>query len=95
MTNEADGSVVLAELEVALLRKCNKSVTEPMDLTFSCSVLHGLITKLCQNISHCLPTCLNSSVVCCQLRFLLFSAATAVSTFSQKTRAQLFKASLA
>ena len=37
MTAEADSSVVLAELEVALFRECNNQRLSPWGRTFSCS----------------------------------------------------------
>ena len=37
MTDEADSSVVLAELQVALLRECNNQRLSPWGRPFSCS----------------------------------------------------------
>ena len=45
MTNEADSSVVLAELQVAHFRECNKQRLSPWDRPFSCSP--DPITDLC------------------------------------------------
>ena len=45
MTDEADSSVVLAELQVALLRECNKQRLSPCGRPFSCSP--DPVTDLC------------------------------------------------
>ena len=45
MTDEADSSVVLAELQVALLRECNNQRLSPLGRPFSCSPDPG--TDLC------------------------------------------------
>ena len=37
MTDEADSSVVLAELQVALFRECNNQRLSPLGRPFSCS----------------------------------------------------------
>ena len=37
MTDEADSSVVLAELQVALFRECNNQRLRPWGRPFSCS----------------------------------------------------------
>ena len=45
MTDEADSSVVLAELQVALFRECNNQRLSPWGRPFSCSPVP--ITNLC------------------------------------------------
>ena len=45
MTDEADSSVVLAELQVALFRKCNNQQLSPWGRPFSCSL--DSVTDLC------------------------------------------------
>ena len=45
MTDEADCSVVLAELQVALFRDCNNQRLSPWDRPFSCSP--DPVTDLC------------------------------------------------
>ena len=45
MTDEADSSVVLAELQVALFRECNNQRLSPWGRLFSCSP--DPITDLC------------------------------------------------
>ena len=45
MTNEADSSVVLAELQVALFRECNNQRLSPWGRPFSCSP--DPVTDLC------------------------------------------------
>ena len=45
MTDEADSSVVLAELQVALFRECNNQRLSPWDRPFSCSL--DPVTDLC------------------------------------------------
>ena len=45
MTDEADSSVVLAELQVALFRECNNQRLSPWGRPFSCSP--GSVTDLC------------------------------------------------
>ena len=45
MTDDADSSVVLAELQVALYRECNNQRLSPWDRPFSCSP--DPITDLC------------------------------------------------
>ena len=45
MTDEADSSVVLAELQVALFRKCNNQRLSPWSRPFSCSP--DPVTDLC------------------------------------------------
>ena len=45
MTDEADSSVVLAELEVALFRECNNQRLSPWSRPFSCSP--DSVTDLC------------------------------------------------
>ena len=57
MTDEADSSVVLAELQVALFRECNNQRLSPWGRSFSCSP--NPVTDLCQNIYHALPASLN------------------------------------
>ena len=57
MTDEADSSVVLTELQVALFRKCNNQRLSPWGWSFSCSP--DPITDLFQNIYHCLPAISN------------------------------------
>ena len=47
MTDEADSSVVLAELQVALFRECNNQRLSPWGRPFSCSP--DPVTGLCQN----------------------------------------------
>ena len=49
MTDEADSSVVLAELQVALFRECNNQRLSPWGRPFSCS--SDLVTDLL-NIYH-------------------------------------------
>ena len=48
MTDEADSSVVLAELHVAFFRECNNQRLSPWGRPFSCSP--DPVTDLCQNI---------------------------------------------
>ena len=57
MTDEADRSVVLAELQVALFRECNNQRLSPWGRPFSRSP--DPVTDLCQNIYHGLPASLN------------------------------------
>ena len=57
MTDEADSSVILAELQVALFRMCNNQRLSPWGRPFSCSP--DPVTYLCHNIYHGLPTSLN------------------------------------
>ena len=57
MTGEANGSVILAELYVALFRECNNKRLSPCGWPFSC--FPDLVTGLGQNINHGLPSCLN------------------------------------
>ena len=57
MTDEADSSVVLVELQVALFRECNNQRLSPWGRPFSCSP--DPVTDLCQNIYHGLPASLN------------------------------------
>ena len=57
MTDEADSSVVLAELQVALFRERNNQRLSPLGRPFSCST--DPVTDLCQNIYHGLPASLN------------------------------------
>ena len=45
MTDEADSSVVLAKLQVALFRECNNQRPSPWDRPFSCSP--DPVTDLC------------------------------------------------
>ena len=45
MTDEADSSLVLAELQVALFRECNNQRLSPWDRPFSCSP--DSVTDLC------------------------------------------------
>ena len=45
MTDEADSSVVLAELQVDLFRQCNNQRLSPWDRSFSCSP--DSVTDLC------------------------------------------------
>ena len=45
MTDEADSSVVLAELQVALFRECNNQRLSPWDMPLSCS--SDPVTDLC------------------------------------------------
>ena len=45
MTDEADNSVVLAELQVALFRECNNQRLSPWGMPFSCSP--DPVTDLC------------------------------------------------
>ena len=45
MTDEADSSVVLAELQVALFRECNNQRLSPWGRPFSCSP--DSVTDLC------------------------------------------------
>ena len=53
MTDEADSSVVLAELQVALFRECNNQWLSPWGKPFSSSP--DTVTDLYQNIYHALP----------------------------------------
>ena len=55
MTDEADSSVILAELQV--VRECNNQRLSPWGRPFSCSP--DPVTDLCQNIYHGLPASLN------------------------------------
>ena len=57
MTDEADSSVVLAELQVALFRECNNQRLSPWGRPFSCPP--DPVTDLCLNIYHGLPASLN------------------------------------
>ena len=57
MADEADSSVVLAELQVALFRECNNQRLSPWGRPFSCSP--DPVTDLCLNIYHGLPYSLN------------------------------------
>ena len=57
MTDEADSSVVLAELQVALFRDCKNQRLGQWGRPFSCSP--DSVTDLCQNIYHGLPASLN------------------------------------
>ena len=57
MTDEADSSVVLTELQVAVFRECNNQRLSPWGRPFSCSP--DPVTDLCQNIYHGLPASLN------------------------------------
>ena len=57
MTDEANGSVFLAEPYVALFRESNNQRLSPWGWPFSCSA--DLVTDLCQNINHGLPACFN------------------------------------
>ena len=57
ITDKADSSLVLAELQVALSRKCNNQRLSPRGRPFSCSP--DPVTDLCQNIYHGLPASLN------------------------------------
>ena len=45
MTDEADSSVVLADLQVALIRECNNQRLSPWDRPFSC--FPNPVTDLC------------------------------------------------
>ena len=45
MTDEADSSVALAEVQVALFRECNNQRLSPWDRPFSCSL--DPVTDLC------------------------------------------------
>ena len=45
MTDEADSSIVLAELQVALIRECNNQRLSPWSRPFSCSP--DPVTDLC------------------------------------------------
>ena len=56
MTDEANSSVVLAELQVALFRECNNQRLSPWGRPFSCSP--DSVTDLCKNIYHGLPASL-------------------------------------
>ena len=57
MTDEANSSVVLAELQVTLFRKGNNQRLSPLDRPFSCSP--DPVTDLCSNIYYGLTTSLN------------------------------------
>ena len=57
MADEAESSVVLAELQVALFRECDNQRLSPWGRLFSCSP--DPVTGLCQNIYHGLPASLN------------------------------------
>ena len=57
MTDEADSSVVLAELQVALFMKCNNQRLSPWGRPFSSSP--DPVTDFCQNIYYGLPASLN------------------------------------
>ena len=56
MTDEADSSVVLAELQVALFRECNNKRLSSWGRPFSCSP--DPVKDLCLNICHGLPASL-------------------------------------
>ena len=56
-TDEADSSVVLAALQVALYRECNNQRLSPWGRPFCCSL--DPVTGLCENIDHGLPASLN------------------------------------
>ena len=57
MTDKANGSEILAELYVALFRECNNQRLSPCGWLFPC--FPDLVTDICQNINHGLPSCLN------------------------------------
>ena len=57
MTDEADSSVVLAELQNALYRECNNQRLSPWGRPFSCSP--DPVTDLYENNYHGLPASLN------------------------------------
>ena len=57
MTDGADSSIVLAELQVALFRECNNQRLSPWGRPFSCSP--DSVTDLCSSIYHDLPASLN------------------------------------
>ena len=63
MTDEADSSVVLAELQVALFRECNNQRLSPWGRPFSCSP--DPVTDLWKIIYHGLPASLNK--FCCYI----------------------------
>ena len=52
MTDEADSSVVLAELQVALFRECNNQRLSPWGRPFSCSP-DSVTDSLCLEKSYC------------------------------------------
>ena len=84
MTDEADSSVVLAELQVGRFRECNNQRLSPWSRPFSCSP--DPVIDLCQNIYHGLPASLN---MFCWYNITpedvpFFSDATAISTSSQR-----------
>ena len=62
MTGEADSSVVLSELQVAISGECNNQRLSPWGRPFSCSP--DPITDLCLNIYHGLPASLNKFCWC-------------------------------
>ena len=55
MTDEANISVILAELKFALFRECNNQRQSSWGWPFFCFT--DLVTDLCQNISLGLPSC--------------------------------------
>ena len=57
MTDEANGSVISAELYVALFSKWNNQRLSTWGKPFIC--FPDIVTDLCQNSYHALPACLN------------------------------------
>ncbi|MEW8547299.1 MAG: hypothetical protein AB2693_27645 [Candidatus Thiodiazotropha sp.] len=85
MNDEADGSKVLADIQVTLSRKCNNQRLSPTwGRTFSCSP--DFVANICQNIYHCLPACITSSAgtLSTPADLPFFSAATAISVSSRR-----------
>ena len=91
MTDEADSSVVMAELQVALFRECNNQRLSPWDRPFSCS------PDLCQNIYHGLPASWNK--FCWYIinsgRFPLFQSCYCNLNFLEEDRLQIIFLGLA
>ena len=57
MTDEADSSIVLAELQVAVFRECNNQRLSPWGRPFSSSP--DPVTDLCSNMYHGLSASCN------------------------------------
>ena len=67
ITDEADSSVVLAELQVALFRECNNQRLSPWGRPFYCSLLPGLgcsPVQCCLHNSHSCTVLSNILSIC-------------------------------
>ena len=84
MTDEADSSVVLAELQVALFRECNNQPLSPWGKPFSCSP--DPVTDLSKHLSWSPRQLEQDLLVYYQLRKTspFFSDATAIATSSRR-----------